>query len=180
MTNLDSILKSRDITLSAKVHRVKAMVFPVVMYRCEIWTIKKTALKNSCFWTVVLEKTPQSPLDSKEIQLVCPKGNQSWIFIGRTDAEAETQYFGHLMWRTDSLDKTLMLRKIEGRRRGGQQRIRWLDGIINSWTWVWVSSRSWWWTGRPGVLQSMWSQTVGHYWWNWTGLKIKWIKIQIT
>ena len=88
MTKLDSILKSIDITLSTKVHRVKAMVFPVVMYRCEIWTIKKTALKNSCFWTVVLEKTPQSPLVFKEFPPVCPKGNQSWIFIGGTDAEA--------------------------------------------------------------------------------------------
>ena len=89
-------------------------------------------LKNWCFWTVVLEKTLESPLDSKEIQPVRPKGNQSWIFIGRTDAEAETPIFGHQMWRTDSLEKTLMLRKIEGGRRRGWQRIRWLDGITAS------------------------------------------------
>ena len=91
MTNLDSILKSRDMTLPTKVHLVKAMVFPVVMYGCESWTHKESwALKNWCFWTVVLEKTLQSPLDYKEIQPVNLKGNQSWIFIGRTDAKAET------------------------------------------------------------------------------------------
>ena len=90
MTNLDSILKSRDIALPKKVCLVKAMVFSVVMYGCESWTYKETwALKNWCFWTVVLEKTLESPLDCKEIQPVHPKGNQSWIFTGRTDAEAE-------------------------------------------------------------------------------------------
>ena len=78
------------------------------------------ALKNWCSWTVLLEKTLESPLDCNNIQLVNPKGNQSWTFIGRTDAEAETPIFGHLMWRTDSLEKTLMLGKIEGRRTRGQ------------------------------------------------------------
>ena len=86
MTDLDSILKSRDITLPTKVHQVKAMVFPVVMYGCE----ESWAQKNWCFWTVVLEKTLESPLDCKEIQPVHPKGDQSWVFLGRTDAEAET------------------------------------------------------------------------------------------
>ena len=90
------------------------------------------ALKNWCVWTVVLEKTIESPFDSKEIQPVHPKGNQSWIFIGRTDAEAETPIFGHLMWRADSFEKTLMLGKIEGGRRRALQRMRWLDGITNS------------------------------------------------
>ena len=89
------------------------------------------APKNWCFWTVVLEKTLESPLDCKVIQPVHSKGNQSWIFNGRTDAEAETPYCGHLMWRTDSFEKTLMLEKIEGRRRRGQQRMRWLDGITH-------------------------------------------------
>ena len=89
-------------------------------------------LKNWCFWTVVLEKTLESPLDSKEIQPVYPKENQLWIFIERTDAEVEAPYFGHLMWRANSLEKTLMLGKIEGRRRRGQKRMRWLDGIVNS------------------------------------------------
>ena len=97
MTNLDSILKSRDITLPTKVHLVKAMVFPVVMYGCEGCTIKKSwALKNWCFWAVVLEKTLESPLDSKEIQPVHPK-DQSWVFIGRTDVEAETP----ILWPPD-------------------------------------------------------------------------------
>ena len=89
------------------------------------------APKNWCFWTVVLEKTVESPLDSKEIQPVHPKGNQSWIFIGRTDVEAETP----ILWppeRMESFEKTLMLRKIEGGRRREQQRMRWLDGIIDS------------------------------------------------
>ena len=89
-------------------------------------------LKNSCFWTVVLEKMLKSPLDCKEIQPVHPKGNQSWIFNGRTDVEAETPILGHLMWRTNSFEKTLMLGKIEGGRRRGQQRVRQLEGITNS------------------------------------------------
>ena len=88
-------------------------------------------LKNWCFWAVVLEKTLESPLDCKEIQPVHPKGDQSWVFTGRTDVEAETPIFGHLMWRADSLEKTWMLEKIEGRRRRGRQRMRWLDGIID-------------------------------------------------
>ena len=80
----------------------------------------------------MLEKTLESPLDYKEIQPVHPKGDQSWVFIGRTDVEAETQYFGHLMRRADSFEKTLMLGKIKGRRRRGRQRMRWLDGITDS------------------------------------------------
>ena len=90
------------------------------------------ALKNWCLWTMVLEKTLESSLDYKEIQPVHPKGNQSWIFIGRTDAEAETPIFGHPMWRTDSFEKTFMLGKIEGRRKRGWQRMRWLDGITDT------------------------------------------------
>ena len=89
------------------------------------------ASKNWCFWTVVL-KTLESPLDCKEIQPVHPKGDQSWVFIGRNDGELELQYFGHLMWRGDSFEKTLMLGKTEGRRRRGWQRMRWLDGITDS------------------------------------------------
>ena len=93
----DSILKSRDITLPTKVHLVKAMVFPVLMYGCERWTIMMWAPKNWCFWTVVLKKTLERPLDCKEIQPVHPKGNQSWIFIGTTDVEAETP----ILWPPD-------------------------------------------------------------------------------
>jgi len=100
MTNLDSILKSRDITLSTKVHLVKAMVFPVVMYGCESWTIKKAECRriDAFELCVVLEKTLESPLDCKEIQPVHPKGDQSWVFSGRTDSEAETP----ILWPPDA------------------------------------------------------------------------------
>ena len=104
---------------------------------CHVWIweldYKETwVLKNWCFWTVVLQKALKSPLDCKEIQPVHPKGNQSWIFIRRTDVEAETPILWPPDVRTESFEKTLMLRKIEGRKRRGQQRIRWLDGITNS------------------------------------------------
>ena len=115
MTNLDSILKSKDITLSTNVHLVKAMVFPVVTYRCESWIVKKAEhqswASNWCFWTVVLEKTLESPLDCKEIQPVHPKGDKSWVFIGRTDAEAETPIFwppdtkSWLIWKDPDIGK---------------------------------------------------------------------------
>ena len=105
------------------------MVLPVV----HVWMWKldckeSRAPKNWCFWTVVLEKTLESPLNYKEIKPVNLRGNHPWILTGRTDAEAELQYFGHLMQTADSLEKTLMLGKTESRRRG-QQRVRWLDGI---------------------------------------------------
>ena len=133
MTNLDSILKSRDLTLPTNVHLVKAMVFPVVMYGCENWTIKKAECQRiDAFEPSVLEKTLESPLYSKEIQPVHPKGNQSWIFIGRTDVEAETP----ILWPPDAMSwligKDPEARKIEGRRRRGQQGMRWLDGITDS------------------------------------------------
>ena len=104
------------------------------MCECESWTIKKAACRriDAWYWTVVLKKTLENPLDCKDIKLINPKGNQSWIFIGRTDAEAETPIFRHLMWRTDSLEKTLMLGKIEGKRRRWWQRMKWLDGITDS------------------------------------------------
>ena len=127
MTKLDSILKSRDMTLLTKVCLVKAMVFPVVTYVCELDYKESWTLKNQCFWTVMLKKILESPLDCKEIQPVHPKGNQSWIFIGRTDAEAEAS----ILWPPDSLEKTLMLGKIEGVRRRGRQKMRWLGGIID-------------------------------------------------
>jgi len=103
MTNLENILKSRDITLLTKICLVKVTVFPVVMYRCESWTIKKA--ERWCFWTVVLEKTLESPLDNKEIKPVNPNGNQSWIFIIRTDAEAEVP----ILWPPDA--KSRLIRK---------------------------------------------------------------------
>ena len=126
MTNLGSILKSRDITLPTQVHLVKTMVFPVVMW--ELDYKESWALKNWCFWTVVLGKTLESPLVSKEIQPVNPKGNQSWVFIGRTDVEVETPILWPPDGKTDSLEKTLMLWKIEGGRRRGQQRMNEMVG----------------------------------------------------
>ena len=142
MTNLDSILESRDSTLLTKVCIVKVMVFLVVMYGCESWTIKKA---------------------------------ESWIFIGRTDAEAEAP----ILWPPDGkswlIKKTLMLGKIEGRRRKGWQRMRWLDELASPtwWMWVWTSSGSWWWTRKPGVLQSMGLQRVIHDW----ATELNWIRV---
>jgi len=134
MTNLDSVLKSRDITLLTRFHIVKAMVFAVVMYRCESWTIKKAECWSWCFKTVVLEKTLKSSLDSKEIKLVNLKGNQPWIFIGRTGAEAEAP----TLWSPDV--KSWLTGKDpdagkdwgQDRRRRGWQRMRCLDGITDS------------------------------------------------
>ena len=163
MTNLDSTFKSRDITLPTKIHLVKAMVFSVVhVWMWELDYKESWAPKNWCFWTVVLEKTLKSPLDCKEIKPVNPKGNQPWIFIGRTDAEAETP----ILWPPDvknhSLEKTLMLEKIEGGKEGDDRRWDgWMVGLTQ-WPWVWVGSLSWWWTGKTGMLQSIWSQRAGH------------------
>ena len=173
MTNLDSILKSRDITLSTKVRLVKAMVFPVVTYGCESWTIKKAECRRTdsfelwCWrrllrvpwtarrsnWSVLKEISPEYSLEGLMLKL-------------------KLQSFGHLMWRTDSFEKTLMLGKTKGGRGRGQQRMRWWMASQTQWTWVWANSGSWWWTGRPGVLQSMGSRRVGHNWatelnWHW-------------
>ena len=120
------------------------------------------ALNNWCFWTMVLEKTLESPLDCKNIKPVNPKGNHSWIFIGRTNAEAEALNFGHLMRRADSLEKTMMLGKIEsGRRRDDRRWDGWMASPTQR-TWVWASSRRRWSTGKPAVMHSMGSQSVGH------------------
>ena len=120
------------------------------------------APKNWCFWNVVLEKTLESPLDCKEIQPVHPKGDLSLMFIGRSDAEAETP----VLWPADAkrwlICKTLMLGKIEGGEEGdGRGWGSWMTSLTR-WTWVWVNSGSWWWTGRPGILQSTGSQRVPH------------------
>ena len=133
MTNLESILKSRDITLPTEFHLVKAMVFPVVMYGCESWTVKKAERQKIdtfelWFWRRLLRvpwtarRSNQSIL--KEISPGCSLDGLMW--------KLKLQYFGHLMWRTDSFEKTLMLGKIEGGKRRGQQRIRWLEGITDS------------------------------------------------
>ena len=131
MTNLDGILKSRDITLPTEVHLVKAIVFPVVRYGCESWTVKKAerrtvdAFELWC-WRRFLRVSWTLRRSNRSIL------KQSWIFIGGLMLKLKLQYFGHLMRRTDSLEKTLILGKIEGRRRRGQQRMRWLDGITKS------------------------------------------------
>ena len=132
MTNLDSILKSRDITLPTKVRLVKAMVFLVVMYGCWELDYKESwALKNWCFSTVVLAKTLEGPLDCKGMKLVNPKGNQSWIFTGRTDAEAETPVF----WPPDAKNWLTVKDPDAGndwrQEKGTTKRMRWLDGITD-------------------------------------------------
>ena len=129
MTNLDSILKSRDIALPTKVHLVKGMVFPVIMYGCESWTVKTAERPRVDDLNCGVEKTLESPLDFKEIQPVHSEGNQPWDFFGRNDAKAETPILWPPHARVDSLEKTLMLGGIAGRRKTGQQRMRWLDGI---------------------------------------------------
>ena len=162
MTNFDSILKSRDITLLTKVCLVKTMVFRVVMYECESWTIKKAkyrridAFKLWC-WKRLL-RVPWTARRSNQFILkeISPDYSLEGLML-----KLKLQYFGHLMQRANSLEKTLMLGKIEGKRRRGQ------DGWMASltwWTWVWASSGRWWRTGKPGELLSMRLQRVGHDW----------------
>ena len=165
MTNLDSILKSRDITLPTKVHLVKAMVFPVVMYRCESWTVKKAeqqkidAFELWCWrrlsrvpWTA--RRSNQSILN--EISLECS--------LAGLMLKLKLQYFGDLMWRVDSLEETLMVEGIPGRGEGDD---RGWDGWMASptgWAWVWVNSMSLWWTGRADMLQFMGLKRVRQGW----------------
>ena len=149
------------------------MVFPVVMYGCESWTIKKAehwrigAFELWC-WRGLL-RVPWTARRSNQsiLKEISPECSLEGLIL-----KLKFQYFGHLMWRTDSFEKTLMLGKIVGRRRRGQQRMKCWMASPTQWAWVWVDSRSWWWTGKPGVLWSMRSQRVRHDWvteLNWRG-----------
>ena len=150
-----------------KVHLVKAIFFPVVMYGCESWTIKKAecwridAFELWCWRTLLRVPWTARRSNQSILKEINPENSLEGMML-------KLQYFGDLMQRADSLEKTLMQGKIEGRRRKGQQRMRW-DGWMASptqWTWVWINSGRWWWTGRPGMLQSMGSQsqTQLSYW----------------
>ena len=155
MTNLESILESRDITLPT-VCLVKAMVFPVVMYGCESWTVKKAEhWRTDAFEVWCWRRLLRVPWTARRSNQSILKEISPGCSLEELMLKLKLQYFGHLMWRVDSLEKTLMLGGIGGRRRREQQRMRWLDGITDSMHMVWVNSRSWWWTGRPGVLWLM-------------------------
>ena len=150
MTNLDSILKNRDITLPINIRLVKAMVFPVVMYGCESWTIKKAECwRTDAFELWCCRRLLRVPWIARSNQSILKEINPE-SSLEELMLNLKLQYFGHLWWRTDSFEKTLLLGKIEG---GGEGDDRGWDGWMASptqWAWVWVNCRSWWWTGRPG------------------------------
>ena len=165
MTNLDSILKKQRHYFANKGPSSQGYVFSSShVWMWELDYKQSLAPKNWCFWTVVLEKTLESPLDCKEIQPVYPKRNQSWIFIGRTDVEVEAP----ILWPPDAKNwliwKDPDARKDWRQEKKGQQRINDWMASPTRWTWVWLSSQSWWQTGKPGILQFMESQKVRHDW----------------
>ena len=146
------------------VRLVKALVFPVVMYGCESWTVKTAEHRRiDAFELWCWRRLLRVPCTSRRSNQSILKEISPGISLEGMMLKLKLQYFSHLMWRVDSLEKTLMLGGIGGRRRRGQQRMRWLDGITHSMD-VSVNSGSWWWTGRPGVLQFMGWQRVGHDW----------------
>ena len=174
MTNLDSIFKSRDITLSTKVHLVKAMVFPVVMYGCESWTVKKAerwridAFELWCWRRLLRVSWTAGRSNQSILKEISPGCSLEGMML-----KLKLQYFGHLMQKADSLEKTLMLGGIGGRRRRGRQRMRWLDGITDLMD-MSLNSGSWWWTGRP-VCYNSWGRRVRHNW----ATELNWIKWQL-
>ena len=175
MTNLNSILKGRDITWTTKVHLVIAMVFPIVIYGYESWIIKKTERQSiDAFELWCWRRLLRVPWTSRKSNLTILKEISTEYSLEGLMLKLKLQYFGHLMRRVDSLEKTLMLGGIQGSKRRGD---RGWDGWMASptqWTWVWLNSGSWWWTGRPGVLWFMWSQRVGHDW----ATELNWINYQ--
>ena len=179
MTNLDSILKSRDITLPTKVHLGKAMVFPVVMYACESWTVKKAECwRIDAFELWCWRRLLWVPWTARRSNQYILKEISPGCSLEGLRLRLKLQYFGHLMRRVDVLEKTLMLGGIGGRRRRGQHSIL-IDGWMASptqCTWVRVNSGRWWWTGRPGMLWFMGSQRVGHNW----ATELNWILLILT
>ena len=165
MTNLDSILKSRDITLPTKVRLVKTMVFPVVRYGCESWTVKKAECQRiDAFELWCWRRLLRVPWTARRSHQSIPKEISPGISLEGMTLKLKLQSFGHLMRRVDSLEKLWCW---EGLGAGGEGDHRGWDGWMASptqWTWVWVDSRSWWWTGRPGVLQFTGSQRVRPDW----------------
>ena len=164
VTDLDSALKTRDISLLTKISIVKAMVFPGVIYRCESSTLKRAeygridGFELWC-WRRLL-RIPWTARRSKQsiLKEISPKYSLEGLML-----KLKLQHFGHLMWRTDSLEKILMLGKVEDRRRRGRQRMRWMASPSQC-TWVWGSSRRQWRTGKPDMLQSLGSKRVRHNW----------------